>query len=228
MDDGSKEEPTNKAVLTAITALSMEVNQFKTDICSTIDNCITEVSAAIRGEISSLNQSLQKSISKLNNKTAAHDLTLKELEATAIDQSDTITTLKNTIDRLTEEVKQLDDRCEDLQARSRRNNILITGISEGKEGLKPRDFIAKLLAETFSLESQPLVDRIHRTNRKKPACNPLEVRNSNGLPDVMTTYGQWGQKFHVRLWSPRLTKQYTRNDSNTVVLSLRNNASLLI
>lgn len=103
-DDKSEDEPSNKTVLAAIAALSTEVNLIKSDVCTTIENRITEVSATIRGEISSLNQSIQKCILELKNDSAVHGTTLKELEKCATNHSDTLSTLQTKVVRLTTEV----------------------------------------------------------------------------------------------------------------------------
>lgn len=66
---------------------------------------------------------------------ARHDNTLTELQACALNHSDTIATLEATVERLSTELKKLDEKCEALEARSRRNNVRIVGIPEGKEGV---------------------------------------------------------------------------------------------
>lgn len=97
-----------------------------------------------------------------------HEATLKELEESASTHSDILSTLESTVDHLTMKVKHLDEKCEDLEACSRRNNIRIIGIPEGKEGPRPRDFIAQLLTEALSLPEKPLIDQAHRINHQKP------------------------------------------------------------
>lgn len=57
-DDRSEDESSNKTVLVAIAALSTEVNLIRSEVCAVIENRITEVSAAVRGEISSLNKNV--------------------------------------------------------------------------------------------------------------------------------------------------------------------------
>lgn len=62
-DDCTVDEPSNKTVLAAIAALSADVNRIRSEVCATIENRITEVSATIRGEISSLNENVYLSLS---------------------------------------------------------------------------------------------------------------------------------------------------------------------
>lgn len=154
-------EPSNKALLTAI-------NSIKSELCTTLDTRISEIFTTIRGEISSLNQSIQASISDMKNDLARHDNTLTELQDCASGHSDTIATLEATVERLCTDLKRLDEKCEDLEARSRRNNVRISGIPEGTEGPRMTEFVSQLLAETLSLAEKPLIDRAHRVNRQRP------------------------------------------------------------
>lgn len=84
-----------------------------------------------------------------------------------------LSTLQTTVDRMTTKLQYLDEKCEDLEARSRRNNIRIMGIPEGKEGPRPRDFITQFLTDILSLPQKPLVDWAHRINRQKPKPGDL-------------------------------------------------------
>lgn len=70
--------------------------------------------------------------------------------------------------RLTAETTRLSDKYEDLEGRSRRNNIRIIGVPEGKEGPRPRDFVAQLLTDMLSLEEKTLIDRCHRSLQQRP------------------------------------------------------------
>ncbi|XP_062382893.1 uncharacterized protein LOC134070525 [Sardina pilchardus] len=56
----------------------------------------------------------------------------------------------------------------DLESRSRRQNIRLIGIEEGKEGNNPRQFCAAALKEILDLEDTPRLDRGHRSLAPKP------------------------------------------------------------
>lgn len=57
-EDRGTGDPTNRLVFKAIANLSSEVNPFKLDMCATIEIHVTEISATIRGGISSLNKNI--------------------------------------------------------------------------------------------------------------------------------------------------------------------------
>lgn len=95
-------------------------------------------------------------------------MTVQELERTATDHSFCINKLETTVSMLTTQVKRLDDRCEDLEGRSRRNNICVLSVPDGLEGPRATDFIAELLLDLRGLNEKPLLDRAHQALREKP------------------------------------------------------------
>ncbi|KAL7868203.1 hypothetical protein SRHO_G00095870 [Serrasalmus rhombeus] len=64
-------------------------------------------------------------------------------------------------------VAKLEDRCEDLEGRSRRNNLRLIGVPEGPSSCSTTA-VAALLKEALGLEKEPLLDRSHRSLHPKP------------------------------------------------------------
>uniref|UniRef100_A0A8C6Q749 Uncharacterized protein n=1 Tax=Nothobranchius furzeri TaxID=105023 RepID=A0A8C6Q749_NOTFU len=88
----------------------------------------------------------------------------KEVDDTLNGQSDSITSMETKLKEMEKEILKLRRRSEDLEARSRHNNIRIVGLREGAEiGKKPSEFIAGLLKEKLGLLVTPTLDRAHRT-----------------------------------------------------------------
>uniref|UniRef100_A0AAV2M5G9 Uncharacterized protein n=1 Tax=Knipowitschia caucasica TaxID=637954 RepID=A0AAV2M5G9_KNICA len=54
------------------------------------------------------------------------------------------------------------EKCEDLEGRSRLNNIRVVGVPEGSEDSRPTVFVAKLLQGLLGLDGEPVLDRAHR------------------------------------------------------------------
>lgn len=156
--------------------LQAMMDSLKADIFGKIDS----LSSSLRSEISSVRKELKESIEPLQDKVEQHEQTVLQLELAATDHSGRITELEATVSKLTAQAKHLDDRCEDLEGRSRRNNIRLVGLPEGLEGPRATEFIATLLQEILRLDDKPLLDRAHRTLRDKPkegdAPRPVVVR----------------------------------------------------
>uniref|UniRef100_A0AAQ6ABC2 L1 transposable element RRM domain-containing protein n=1 Tax=Amphiprion ocellaris TaxID=80972 RepID=A0AAQ6ABC2_AMPOC len=93
--------------------------------------------------------------------------TVGEMEQALSGCTDDIAVMKKTIESLTANVTKLENKCEDLESRSRRNNIRIVGVPEGNDSCTTAA-VAALLKEAFNLQKEPLLDRAHRTLQPKP------------------------------------------------------------
>lgn len=112
---------------------------------------------------------LQDTVEKMNATVEATAGRVTELESAVSGHSDAISTLEAEMLAVKREMSTLKERCEDLEARSRRCNVRIMGVKEGREnGERLSDFVARLLKETLALDKPPLLDRAHRGLRSKP------------------------------------------------------------
>lgn len=134
----------------------------------------TELQAALADNLSSMKSELHGVKAELANSIAniqcdvnALKHTVGEVETALTTCSDDVTTLQAKVEHLSAEVVKLENRCEDLEARSRRNNIRIMGVPEDSAA-SSTEAVAALLKNAFKLEKEPLIDRWHRTLRPKP------------------------------------------------------------
>ncbi|KAE8285767.1 hypothetical protein D5F01_LYC15435 [Larimichthys crocea] len=148
----------------------------KGDICGRIDSQAFD----LRTEIASVKQDLENTVEPMLQRLNEHDQTMRELERACTDNSTELSRLDSTVNSLKAQVKLLNDKCEDLEGRSRRNNIHLIGVPEGVEGPRQTNFIAQLLKDILKLDEAPLLDRAHRTLRAKPkdgeAPRPFIIR----------------------------------------------------
>lgn len=134
----------------------------------------------LRSEVTSVKQELENTVEPLLQRLNAHDQTMHELEHACIDNCTKLSKLDSTVNSLEAQVKLLSEKCEDLEGRSRRNNIRLIEVPEGLEGLRPTSFIAQLLRDILKLDETPLLDRAHHSLRAKPkegeAPRPFIIR----------------------------------------------------
>lgn len=98
-----------------------------------------------------------------------HNVQLKDLSDSATNTSNSVVKLEEKVKQLSNKVEQLSEKCIDLEGRSKRNNIRLAGVPEGREnGQHVRDFVAKLLRDLLDLDETPLLDRAHRALRATP------------------------------------------------------------
>ncbi|RXN33329.1 putative transposase element L1Md-A101/L1Md-A102/L1Md-A2 [Labeo rohita] len=111
----------------------------------------------------------QLAIDKAANDATVSELkgTVKEMEHTLTVCSDDLAEMKNSIMRLMANVAKLENKCEDLESRTRRNNVRIVGVPEGPN-TSTTAAVASLLKEAFNLEKESLLDRSHRTLQPTP------------------------------------------------------------
>ncbi|KAJ8010204.1 hypothetical protein DPEC_G00072570 [Dallia pectoralis] len=142
-----------------------------------------ELRDALGDTLSTIQLDLQAVKLQLANEKVATDATIAKLEGTVGEMeqaltvcSDDITELKTTIKCLTTTVAKLEDKCENLESRSRRNNVRILGVPEGPDTCSTAA-VAAMLKEELGLEKEPLLDRSHRTLQPvpKPGDRPRAI-----------------------------------------------------
>uniref|UniRef100_A0A8C9YN82 Transposase element L1Md-A101/L1Md-A102/L1Md-A2 n=1 Tax=Sander lucioperca TaxID=283035 RepID=A0A8C9YN82_SANLU len=120
-----------------------------------------------KSEVLSLKSGLEELKNTTNSEIAELRSTLAGAEHSLSTCSDDVTTLQRDVKRLTELADILQNKCEDLEGRSRRNNVRIVGIPESP-GSCSTSAIPALLKDAFNLEKAPLVDRSHRSSQPAP------------------------------------------------------------
>ena len=96
------------------------------------------MSTSLRSEISSVRQEFKSLIEPLQCMVEAHEVAVNELERAATDHSAKISDLEAAVGTLTLKVKRLEEKHEDLEGRSRRNNIAsLVGLKEWKDPMPP-------------------------------------------------------------------------------------------
>lgn len=125
------------------------------------------MTVTLRGE--TLRAENDTAITTLKVQVNSHKETLKELAKAANGASDTIQQLEDKVSKLSGQVEALSEKCLDLEGRSKKQNLRVVEVTEGKEaGHKMRDFVAQLLKDVLDLDKLPLIDRAHRALRRNP------------------------------------------------------------
>lgn len=136
---------------------------FKSELETALTNNLTQ----IKSELHSVKTELSASITAIRSEVDALKVTVADMEGPLSSCTDEVVSLKSNLDRLSTQVLALDSRCEDLESRSRRNNIRIIGLREERNPVSA-DMISTLLKDAFGLEKEPVVDRAHRSLQARP------------------------------------------------------------
>lgn len=120
------------------------------------------------------------------HKLEGHEERLNEAEQRISNTEDRTTQLQSQVAHMDKLLKVIASKNEDLEARSRRNNICVIGIPESTNTGKMEDFVEKLLTATIgadALSSQFIVERAHRSLAPRPppgaAPRPIIARLLN-------------------------------------------------
>lgn len=163
----------NGAMLQSIKVMMEEM---RSDIVSKFETIISET----------VKREIQSALKTFDERITANKTTINDLEKAANEHDSQLAELQANVTSLTATVESMGKKCEDLEARSRLNNVRLIGVPEGAEGSRPTDFIASLLQDLLGLEAKPLLDRAHRTLRAKPKQGepprPIVIR-VNRFPD---------------------------------------------
>uniref|UniRef100_A0A087YPS9 L1 transposable element RRM domain-containing protein n=1 Tax=Poecilia formosa TaxID=48698 RepID=A0A087YPS9_POEFO len=147
-----------------LTALREEMaGIFKTQLETALTNNLIQIKLELHG----VKTELSASITAIRSEVDALKVTVAEMDGPLSSCTDDVVSLKSDLDRLSAQVLVLDRKCEDLESRSRRNNIRIIGLPE-ERGPVSADTISTLLKDAFGLEKEPVVDRVHRSLQAKP------------------------------------------------------------
>lgn len=172
---GSSEPPdvlsTPAADVGSIAALKSEIvlsvrNEiaeiFKAELHSALGNDLS----TIKSELMAMKTDLSGKITSIESDVTGLKNTVGDMEESLTTCTNDIVTIQRKMDRLSAELVKMENKCEDLESRSRRNNIRIVGVPEDTPSTTAA--VSVLLKEAFGREKEPLLDRAHRTLQPKP------------------------------------------------------------
>ncbi|KAF7711343.1 hypothetical protein HF521_000354 [Silurus meridionalis] len=156
-------------------ASKADIDSLKSELLSSLRSEIIEVFKAelralertLGNDLLTMKSELQAVKAQLSSDKVANEAAVQELKDTVVEMerslsvcTDDIAVMQRDIHRLTAEYNKLETKCEDLEARSRRNNVRIIGVPEGPNSSTTAS-VAVLLKEALSLEKEPVLDRAH-------------------------------------------------------------------
>lgn len=111
------------------------------------------ISSTIRSEISSLRSELlselRSAVSTLQTTLSSHAQTIGNIETALTDSDGRLTAVEKMCNTLQTENSDLKLKLDDLENRSRRQNLRIIGIPEGSEGQSPVTFMFSMFSKLF-------------------------------------------------------------------------------
>lgn len=169
---------------------------------------MSDLTSAITNQLNAALAPIAAAIEGFSTRIDSQDRRIVDVEQHLSSYSDRVVSLERAVEQLSAANKQLTDKMEDLESRSRRCNLRVIGIPEGAEGADPVAYMSKFFADVLGadvFQSPPLLDRAHRIGPKPP--NP----NAEGLKPrvVIVRFHYYQDKERAWRWGIVNKKQLT-------------------
>lgn len=162
---------------------------------------VTDTTALIHEVTQSFSNAMDKKLSKISETLERISSTLEgqskriaEAEQRVSDVEDTVVGLEARLAEAEKKFKTMTDSVDDMENRSRRDNIRILNLEEGTEGKRPIQFFESWLPTVLSLEASPgtksriKIDRAHRSlgpRGARPRPVIIKLHNSRDKPRII-------------------------------------------
>ena len=156
-------EANNESLVQSIASFTRELQDLKKDLKHEFGELKDEVKKNIKEDFKLFKEEMMHELQAHRDDVAQVQTRIAELESASL-------VMKETLVITMKENKQMHDKMVDLESRSRRNNMRIYGVPEGKEGKSVPEFVSELLETHIKLpEGLKLqIQRAHRALNPKP------------------------------------------------------------
>ncbi|CAG5958713.1 unnamed protein product [Menidia menidia] len=137
-------DPQQYALLEGIKTLSQELKEFKNEMKHDIEKLKEDVKATMKEDLSRFREEMMCELQNQKSSITEVQTRVADLEAACLE-------MKNELLETLEKNKAMNDKLVDLESRSRRNNLRIYGVPEGKEGRSVSEFVTDLLNKQLKL-----------------------------------------------------------------------------
>lgn len=148
--------------------------QIKAEIATSFKEIKTDIvllREETKADIRAIRDELAGELTRLHSAQAETARECKEMGTALGETMDRVTALEKSQQLISKECKKMLDKCQDLENRSRRQNLRLVGITEGAEGGNMTQFLADFFPTVLGADnfrSPVVIDRAHRTLAPRP------------------------------------------------------------
>lgn len=157
--------------------IKTEMASFRSEIGVIIESFRSE----IKTKMDALQLEVTGQIHSIQTKQTTISDSIEHIETTLNSHHDSLEIMETTVSTLKDQIQKLQEQQQDLENRSRRQNLRIIGIPEDVEKGRPTDFMSgffsEVLGDDLSGTQSVVLDRAHRALAPKPS--------SGGRPRAM-------------------------------------------
>lgn len=144
------------------------------DQCDANPVTLESIRLVFRGEIEILRAEIKSDIAPLQSALSSYCERVDEVEAAVTNIDTRLNAMETNYANLLAMNEKMQAKIDDLENRSRRDNLRVVGIPEGVEKGNPTEFMSNFFFEVLGplgLESPPSLERAHRAAGAKPGAD---------------------------------------------------------
>ncbi|CAL9692044.1 unnamed protein product [Knipowitschia caucasica] len=179
------------------TGLDAEEPEKMSDNAGEISEILKEL-RQFRNETSGNFADLKKEVTDLKQNFDHLKIRMDEAEQRIAHSEDKSIELTKVLFHMMRKQKQIEEKCEDLESRSRRKNLRIYAVPEKEEGENMVEFIKKLIREQLNIQEEIFIERAHRaaviSSRCTDYARSIIVRFRSYVEKQRVLHAAWGQR----------------------------------
>lgn len=163
----------NDDISSVLHGISQEIRDFRAENKVDLHALKEELKEDMKKELQDLKQEIYQNLSANTARIQANETRLSEAETRISEIESVNTAMKEALVKSMERQKTMQEKLTDMEGRSRRNNIRVYGVPEGKEGDSVPDFMDQLLKSELALTADMnlKIQHAHRASARKPEKN---------------------------------------------------------
>lgn len=154
----------------SLDAISKQIQSLQTEMKTDFKIFKDEITSEMKNELSEFKEDIYQKLAKVTTEMGEQGDKINAATARTEEVDKWCHTANMVIQKMAKEQKRVTDKLEDLESRSRRNNLRIYGVEEDAEatGVSMADFVEKWLKEELSVTEDLQIQRAHRALAPKP------------------------------------------------------------
>lgn len=169
--------------------LSSLKKDISTVIRQELKNALADDFEALRADIKAVKSEIAKNTAAIRTEIDHVKDNVRAVEEGLSTWSDEVVSVQTTVTTSKRQVKELAEKCEDMEGRMRRGNIRIMGVAE-QPGSSSPGAVSKLLKEVLQLDKDVQIERSHRSlTQRRPGDKPrviiAKLHNDGDSMDIL-------------------------------------------
>ncbi|KAK7879600.1 hypothetical protein WMY93_033694 [Mugilogobius chulae] len=172
-EDGDSEAPELESLHEGIKSISRQITDLRTELKTDLATFKDDLRRELKADLNTFRDDMNQQLTASKLAIQEHGRKLEEAETRVAGIECWSAAAYGALKQSLKEQKKLAEKLDDLESRSRRNNLRIYGVPEGEEGSSVINFVEKLLRteKLISEDMDTQIQRAHRSLGPKPGVD---------------------------------------------------------